>query len=79
MEFQLLRLELLLGIMNNSPLPISKYKCQRCGHYFEYAEPPGSVGGCEKCGNKYLTWINSKEFLNILWKTRKYFIDNGYK
>ena len=53
--------------MNNdtvSDMINCKFKCMRCGYYFEN-ERPGPTQ-CPKCNNLYVEWLNWKEVLREL-------------
>ena len=43
---------------------VCKYKCMKCGYYFE-KEKPGPTE-CPNCGHLYVDWLNYVEVLREL-------------
>ncbi len=47
-------------------IPISKYKCQKCGFCFELPNP--QPVDCPECKHHYVDWLNYEEVLKYLYE-----------
>lgn len=47
-------------------IPVSKYRCQKCGFKFERETPEQVVCPVPECKSNYVDWLNSKEVLDWL-------------
>jgi hypothetical protein len=43
---------------------ICKFRCMRCGFYFENFQPGPTE--CKKCGHFYVEWLNAEEVLDYI-------------